>query len=384
MQPRLKIDIGWRDLASILLPVRQDLDRLEAQIAAHAPADVHVVVGLSVRSLFLALLSETAASAKPVAMSAVTVADMASLAQASGCTVRPIDIDLATLLPAPEAARLACGDDAGMLVIAHIYGTRGSMEGIAAACAAPGRLIVEDCAQAFDGRLFLSPGADVALYSFGPIKTATALGGAIGLFHDPALADRVRRRIADWPRLSDSWFLRRAAKYAVLKFLSTPAVYGLFFTALTTLSSNPDARIGSLARGFSAGPIEDAIRHRPPPRLLQLLSRRLQTWRAPADATAPLLERLSRSLTVPGLASRPSHWWLAPILTPEPDRLVKCLRSRGYDATRGTTSMRALADAAGTVPPAAAQLIASVVYLPKPADKDAADRLAKAVEGALT
>mgnify|MGYP000166768879 CR=1 FL=1 len=41
-----------------------------------------------------------------------------------------------------------------------------------------GGLIVEDCAQAFDGTLRLPEGIDIALYSFGPIKVATALGGA--------------------------------------------------------------------------------------------------------------------------------------------------------------------------------------------------------------
>lgn len=381
MQPRLRLDIGWRDLASIWQPVRRPAE-FDSQIALHAPADVFPVAGLSVRSLFLALLQETSRT-RPVAMSAVTVADMAALARTCGCSVRPIDVEMGGLLPTPDAACQACGDDTGLIVLAHLFGSRGSVEAIAALCAAPDRLIVEDCAQAFDGTLRLSPGADVALYSFGPIKTATALGGAVGLFRDQALAESVQRRMADWPALGDGWLLRRSLKYAALKLIGTPPIFGLFMALLTRLAGDPDAVIGSLARGFAGRPIHEAVRRRPPPRLLRLLARRLDSWTIPADVTGPVLDRLSRHLTVPGLVARPAHWWLAPVLVPKAERLIATLRSLGYDATRGTTSMRALADESGSTPEVAARLIASVVYLPKPRNAAAAERLNRAVERAL-
>jgi hypothetical protein len=59
------------------------------------------------------------------------------------------------------------------------------------------------------------------------------------------------------------------------------------------------------------------------------------------------------------------------------------LRPKGYDATRGTTSMRALAGDGAEAPEAASRLVASVVYLPKPASRAASCRLAEAVEKAL-
>lgn len=382
MQPRLRLDIGWRDLASTWLPLIRQRPVLEDQIADHAPADVFAVVGLSVRSLFLALLQEAGAG-RPVAMSAVTVEDMAALARACGCSVRPIDIEMDRLLPTPEAARQACGHDSGLLVLAHLYGGRPAIAAVVDACAAPDRLIVEDCAQAFDGKLWLSPGADAALFSFGPIKTATALGGAVGLFRDKTLAQRIQRRMADWPALGDGWFLRRALKYAALKLIGTPPIFGLFMALLTQLADDPEAVIGSLARGFAGRPIHEAVRHRPPPRLLRLMARRLASWRMPPDVTGPMLGHLSSHLTVPGLAARPAHWWLAPVLAPRAEHLIATLRSLGYDATRGTTSMRALADETGSAPEVAERLIASVVYLPKPRDAAAAERLNKAVERGL-
>ena len=258
------------------------------------------------------------------------------------------------------------------------------MGALAEACHAPGRLIVEDCAQAFDGALSLSAGADVALYSFGPIKTATALGGAIALFHDAALAERVRRRMADWPELADNWFRRRALKYAALKLLATPWIYGIFLMALSRLVPDLETTLGKMARGFGGDrPIGEAVQHRPPARLLRLLKRRLTGWTPRPDATAELLQRLSTRVTVPGIAQQPHHWWLAPVLAADPDRLIAKLRMTGFDATRGTTSMRALNDAEGKAPAMATQLMSSVVYLPKPQNGRAAERLADAVERSL-
>jgi len=41
-------------------------------------------------------------------------------------------------------------------------------------------LLVEDCAQAFAGTQYYGyPQADVSLFSFGAIKSCTALGGAV-------------------------------------------------------------------------------------------------------------------------------------------------------------------------------------------------------------
>jgi dTDP-4-amino-4,6-dideoxygalactose transaminase len=78
-----------------------------------------------------------------------------------------------------------------LILIAQLYGSR-SPQPLVMACRKPGRLIVEDCAQSFDGTLRLPKDIDAALYSFGPIKVATALGGAVGLFRDPRLPNAMR------------------------------------------------------------------------------------------------------------------------------------------------------------------------------------------------
>ncbi len=56
-----------------------------------------------------------------------------------------------------------------------------------------GPLLVEDCAQAFRGPESMGdPAADVSMYSFGTLKTSTALGGAVLRVSDGAVLGRRR------------------------------------------------------------------------------------------------------------------------------------------------------------------------------------------------
>ena len=88
-------------------------------------------------------------------------------------------------------------------------------------------------------------------------------------------------------------------------------------------------------------------------------------------------------LTVPGLGTRPRHWWLAPVMVPNPQALIAALRSDGFDATTGATSMGVVRDRLGHIAPEAQRMIASIVYLPKPPNAATAIALAHRVELAL-
>lgn len=323
-----------------------------------------VVVGLSVRTLFDALLEET--RPRVVAMSAVTIEDMASLA-GSHAAVTPIDLDLETLVPSETPP------PSDMLVAAWLFGRRPTD---VSRLASSTRLLVEDCAQAFDGRLSLSPGADVALYSFGPIKTATALGGAVALFRDRDLARRVQARLLALQPLSDGWFIRRVAKYAMLKLFSGRTLYGAMFALIMAAGRDPDALVGGLARGFAGREdLRARIRRAPPPRLLALLERRLRYW-TPSPTAEAAVAWAARGLNAPG-GDAPGRWWVLPVLHDAPDKLIAGLRCRGYDATRGATSLRVIG--AADTSPLAHRLLSSIVYLPKPGSPAEARRLVKVV-----
>ncbi|HEV2081554.1 MAG TPA: DegT/DnrJ/EryC1/StrS family aminotransferase [Brevundimonas sp.] len=337
-----------------------ETEGLNARIARLAPPGVHVVVGLSVRTLFDALLSEINQDA-PVAFSGMTIAHMPEIARAHGRRVEAWDLNLTDLSVRPGAA------DGRVVVIAQLYGRRPALPPLPGAA-----LVIEDCAQAFAGSLDVGEGADVTLWSFGPIKTATALGGAVAVLRDADLAARLRARLAAYPPLPEAWLRKRALRTAALKMWATPLGTGLTLNLLDLAGRDADAVLGGAARGFPGAEVPQAFRRAPPAVLVALLARRLEGW-APPSSDAQV-DAAARALGSPG-AEAPGRWWLLPVLTARPDALVSALRSRGQDATRGATSMRPVADEGGRTPPNAARLAAEVVYLPKPGTAAQAGRL---------
>src|SRR5215211_6517846 len=103
---------------------------------------------------------------------------MVGIARHHGLRVVPLRIDRATLaVDADEAARLA-GERTRAIVVAQLFGARPRLAPLRAAADRCGAPLVEDCAQGFAGFPDAGdPAADVTLFSFGTIKTQTALGG---------------------------------------------------------------------------------------------------------------------------------------------------------------------------------------------------------------
>jgi hypothetical protein len=81
-----------------------------------------------------------------------------------------------------------------------------------------GLMVIKDCAEAFRGRGFRgSRGADISMFSFGSIKTSTALGGGLLTIRDPSLLRSVRSIEDNYLRQLTTSFLKRVVKYAVFK-----------------------------------------------------------------------------------------------------------------------------------------------------------------------
>jgi dTDP-4-amino-4,6-dideoxygalactose transaminase len=294
----------------------------------------------------------------------------------------PVDIDLETLAPTPDVVRAAITSKTILYLHAHLYGSRNALTPFAVICRARGVLLVEDCAQAYDGRAFLgSPGADVSLFSFGPIKPATTLGGAVARIRDPHLRAKVEAEMSNWLEQPSRAISRRARKLMMLKAMSGPRRYAGVLAAMKLRRINADAAIGAAARGFRPGDLIAQISHRPSARLLALMARRLSRapragWRR--DNALRLRAALRRDVFIPGGRTSDHAYWLFPILVADPQAVIDALRREGFDATRGATSMRVIA---GGATPNARRLIDSVVYLPLSPNLHARDiaRMAHAV-----
>ena len=108
--------------------------------------------------------------------------------------LRPIGVDLdhAKLEPSIAEIRRLVTPQTKAIVVAHLLGGRLPTNEISLIAKEHGLLMIEDFAQSYRGQLI--PSGNVAMFSFGTIKTNTALGGAIMVIQDPNLREKMADR----------------------------------------------------------------------------------------------------------------------------------------------------------------------------------------------
>lgn len=391
MIPCKRIDIGWADLASGMLACL--MPGGAARAAARVESAWHTVRGnlacLSVRSGFDALLTALQLPAgSEVLVSAATIRDMARIIEAHGLVPVPVDLDMQTLAVTRAALEHVLTPRSRLLVVAHLYGSRMPMRDVVELCAKHNLLLVEDAAQAYTGDGWRGDiASDVCLFSFGPIKTATALGGAIMTFRDGALRERVHGAMAAWPAQGRASYFARLAKYSLLVLLGYRPCYTLFTQALRMLALDRERVLASSVRGFADGGFLAGIRRRPSLPLLAMMRRRIAQGAQPsvsrrADRARQLAALLADGVAQPGAAAAWHSHWVFPVLHPRADALIAHLQAHGFDATRGASSMTVVEVPAGRARAAQADAaFAQQLYLPAHEGLRARDieRLAQAV-----
>lgn len=196
---------------------------------------------LSVRTgLDLLLAALALDGGDEVLVSAVTHPDMVRI-EAHGLRAIPVDVEAATLAPRRESLEMALTSRSRVLLVAHLFGGRVGLAPLAAFTREHGLLLVEDCAQAFHGPEKMgAPEADVSMYSFGPIKTATALGGAVLRVRDERLLVRMRSAEESLPVQPHGEYLAKLLKFVCLILLARPVPYGLLAWACRLVGGDFD------------------------------------------------------------------------------------------------------------------------------------------------
>ncbi len=376
MNSRKRFDIGWTDLLAGLAACTSRADGADAAARierwfddgsgdAFACLSVRTGLDLYLRQLALPAGSE-------VLMSALTIPDMARVVAHHGLVVVPVDVDPTTLAPRPEAWRRAASPKTRLAILAHLFGTRVSLAPLVDLRRERGILVLEDAAQAFTGRDWRGdPDADVSMFSFGPIKTATALQGAVLCVRDPAVLAGMRAAHAAYPRATQGAFAKRIAKYSALKALTWRPVYSAFVRVNRALGRPVDDVIQRTVRGFPGGEFFANIRHRPSTAMYSLLARRMERCDgAHVAERARLGEDLARAIgdvvTVPGIRAPLRTHWVFAVATERADELVASMRANSFDATRVATmtAVPAPESRPETDPREARALVQSLVYLP--------------------
>jgi dTDP-4-amino-4,6-dideoxygalactose transaminase len=341
MWVRKRIEITPADIARGLLSCGWPASR-ESLVATidQTLAPGKTFVCLSIRSGFdLLLETSTWPPGSEIILSGLTIPDMPRIVRRHRFQPVGVDVELDTLAPRIDSLRGLITPRTKAIVVAHLFGGRVEMESIIALAQEHGLLVIEDCAQAYVGNRDLGhPAADISMFSFGPIKTNTALGGSAWIVRRPEYLQRLHRAHERWP-INGRWsFAKRLLKYSTVRLVSTRAVAGMIAGFMRWRGTSHDEMATKMARGFPGPKFFDKIRHQPSTPLLKLLARKIQTFDPAAVARRTergraITERLRGRVDVLGSQMIEPTYWVLPILVDNPTPLVERLWALGLDAT---------------------------------------------------
>ncbi|MEO1997949.1 MAG: DegT/DnrJ/EryC1/StrS family aminotransferase, partial [Planctomycetaceae bacterium] len=283
MWVRKRIDIGWCDLLSglvhCLIPGQREtaVDVVEAAWSS----DGRACACLSVRTGWdLALTALELPAGSEILVSAMTIPDMVRIIEEHGLVTVPVDLQRSTAFPQVDLLEKLVTPQTKAILVAHLFGGRSDLAPIIAFAQRHDLLLFEDCAQAFEGRRYLGhEQADVSMFSFGPIKTATALGGSLLRVQDASLLEHMRQVQAEYPVQSRWFFIQRLLFYCLLKFLGGKIVFGLFVRLCHLLRKDLDAVLNGSISNFPGDEFFASLRQQPSLPLLRLLRRRMTGYR---------------------------------------------------------------------------------------------------------
>ena len=344
MWSRKRLDIRWPDLlfgiCRVCFPLKQaGIDGFAQGIYAEPD---HILACLSVRTGFDLLLGALNLPAgSEVLVSAITIPDMIRIVEHHGLVPVPVDLDPQLVAPSIENWRRAVTPATRAILVAHLFGGRVAMEPILELAGQKKLLVIEDCAQAYAGPGYQGhPGADASMFSFGTIKSSTALGGATLRVRDPEVLAQMRAVHAGYARQSRWLYGKRLVKYAILKVLSSRQISAFFVRMWMSLDFDYDRWINRAARGFPGEGFFEQIRKQPCTPLLAVLKRRLQGFRSNrlerhVKKGRDLAALLNENVFCPGATISPHTYWVFPVLVNEPGGLIEHLAMAGFDATQG-------------------------------------------------
>ena len=298
------------------------------------------MAGLSVRSLFdLWLRAQRWQPGDRIVFTALTVSDMPYIARANGLHVVALDIDPFTGEPDANGLADLIDERTRAVVYAHLFGARAQTDAARQVAHASGVVFVEDCAEAYFGPHWRGhPESDMALFSFGPIKSATAVGGGLARVADGNVREEMRRLAAAMPTQSRADQFQRLAKFGLLNVLAWPGAFGPLMRMLNTVGPGHDAVIQRLTRGFPGPGLLSRIRRRPSSALVRTLGDRLDEGENPIRRRIEPANRLIAGLggaCIPTSQAEEHSYWLVPVLAPNPSALVDHLAAAGFHATQG-------------------------------------------------
>jgi decaprenylphospho-beta-D-ribofuranose 2-oxidase len=280
-----------------------------------------------------------------ILLTGLTIREMADIARHHGLVPIPLDLNPDTLAPDIAELEAAITSQTRAILVAHLFGGRVPLDGIIEVAKRNGLHVIEDCAQAFAGPDFTGhPESDLAMFSFGSIKTATALGGALIRVADPRLWKRMQSIEEEYPAETSKEYLGAVLTHMLVKLFTLPLVFGLFYRACGFLSRDFEQVINAVRNLPEGEESVEVIRKRPSAPLVAVLSRRLRTFdteklQRRRQVGQEFKQALPNGIRCLGGAAESHTHWVFPILVDAPGRFAAELRAYGFDSTTAGSAL---------------------------------------------
>ena len=375
MYPRKQLDIRWRDLACAAFHYvfRRSIRAKEAELEGMFAPGYPVFSAFTVRTGFdLCLGALGLPAGSEILMTALTIPEMVNIAKHHGLVPIPLDIESGTMAPEISAIESTITDKTRAIVVAHLFGTRVPMGPVIELAKKHGILVIEDCAQAFTGSDYTGhPETDVAMFSFGSIKTMTALGGALLRVKDANLLRKMRLLQKMHPAQTRKKFAGIVLTHVILKLFTLPLLFGMFYRGCKLFGADFEGVIAKM-RGLDKEDWLKEIQWQCSYPLVALLAHRLRTFdkarlKRRISAGEEFAKSLPREISYPGDHAEFHSFWVFPILVEARERFMEELRRRGFDGTAAGSALAVIEPPAGRKsqePAKTRELYRKLLYLP--------------------
>jgi len=317
-------------------------------------------------------------------MSAINIPDMSIVVRHHGLIPVPVDVYINNLAPKLDVLENGITKDTVAILVAHLYGKRFDMAPIVAVAKKYNLPVVEDLAEGFSGWDYLGhPEADLVLFSFGSMKTATAWGGGMAVVRDSSEHKEMVELHNRYGIYTTNEYFKKLLKCTiVMMILNVRWFTGVVQGTSQAVGFDVWEFVVALLRGFG-GDLIPKLRQQPATPMLSTLASRLANFdrslyllnTKKGDMLIDLLPDKGRGIVqVPGIDALVRNYWLYPIVLTDPahspEDVMLRLRTKGIFAVRSSTQLRLVPPPPElnqqiTTPPDDAKLIMDkLIYLP--------------------
>jgi dTDP-4-amino-4,6-dideoxygalactose transaminase len=376
MIARGKLDITY---TNIIAGVLYCIPGFGTNTTNNNPHEKNKVVCLSVRTGFnLVLNALNFPDRAEIIVTDINIPDMFTIVALNKLTAVPVPVNKYTLNISVAQLEAAITPRTKAILITHLFGAIMDTTAILAIAKRNNLMVVEDCAQAFSGDEYKGNSeSDVVMFSFGLIKTNTAVSGAVLQINNPDLFTAVSRLNSQLNAQSTKVFFKKSLKAILIKLITSKLIYTTLYKISIIQKRDIDEVLSGFTRGFPGLGLLQKIMYRPCNANVKLLERKLknfdqQSVKKRRNYAKAILAAAPKCSRIGYQNSNHSHWVL-PVEIKDDDQFINRLRANGFDATKKASSLIKLQSA---TPSADIDLqLHDLVYLPMCADMSKTKRM---------